>query len=295
MVSTAASTLVIECPQCGTRYQLPEGTISDNGRKVACAHCGETWTARPMALPALVSRDDDLFDEEAEADLDAAFAAAESALAETTPHHGERRQPPSEIGPSVAPTGDDEGVPAGGDRRLGKLQRDFRQRQAVLNRRLPFARLRRGVRVAAVAMLLLLVGAGIAFRTEIVRQLPDLAGMYEALGLGVNVVGLEFREMTTLIALRGSDRVMQVDARIFSVAARPVPVPRVLVTVLDEAGEPLYEWSALAAATDLRPGEVASFTTQLASPPPNAARVRLSFADGTSPAGAAVAAPLERV
>ena len=41
---------------------------------------------------------------------------------------------------------------------------------------------------------------GCCFRTEIVRLVPDMAGVYSALGLGVNVVGLEFSDVSTLMS-----------------------------------------------------------------------------------------------
>ena len=46
--------------------------------------------------------------------------------------------------------------------------------------------------------------------------------------VGVNVVGLEFRDVKTLLALRRGADVMQVDARIYSVAAGNTPVPPVV-------------------------------------------------------------------
>ena len=221
MVSPAASTVVIECPHCGTRYQLPEGTVSAQGRKVACAHCGETWTARPLALPAptAAEAEDVLFDEEAEADLDAAFAEAEAIATAADPQRADRERTLAEIRGAVTPPIDGQAVSPAADKGFRKLQRDFRRRQAVLNRRLPFAKLRRGVRLAAVAALLLLIATGIVFRAEIVRQVPDLAGMYEALGLGVNVVGLEFREVTTLVTVRG-------DSRVFTPPCAPQSCPK---------------------------------------------------------------------
>jgi hypothetical protein len=134
-----------------------------------------------------------------------------------------------------------------------------------------------------------IVGA-VALLTEIVRQFPDLAGAYEALGLVVNIVGLEFRDVTTLVTLRGGQNVMRVDGRIYSVAVRDVAVPPIVVTLLDAAGMKLYEWSVLAQARDLEPGEVVDFSTQLTSPPQGAARVRLSFTDSRTRSEIPVAA-----
>jgi hypothetical protein len=113
---------------------------------------------------------------------------------------------------------------------------------------------------------------------EIVRQFPDMAGVYERLGLGVNVVGLDFREVKTLRTLRRGEDVLIVNALIFSASSRPVIVPPVIVTLLDEKGVPLYEWSVAPAVAELEPGEVIDFETELANAPAEARDVRLTFA-----------------
>lgn len=305
MASPVTSTLVIACPDCGTRYRLPPDAIGPKGRKVACAHCGGTWHAK--AGDAGEADADRLFDEEAEAALDAAFAAAERVLAAPQkpapyPAAAEPDHPDPEAGPpdrsiaeikaAIAPRSRPNKRPDSADDK--KRQKDFRKRQAATVSRLPLARVRRSLRIAGLSALALLLVGGTVFRTDIVRQFPDLAGVYEAVGLGVNLVGLEFRDVTTLVTLRNGAKVMQVDARIYNVAARSVVVPPVVVTLLDEAGTPLYEWSATPEAHDLEGGEVVDFKTQLNAPPEGAARVRLAFSDGKARPRGAVTAAFER-
>lgn len=279
MASPLASTVVIECPHCGTRYQLPAEAIGPKGRQVACAHCGKTWQAKATAA-APVNDPDRLFDPVEEQALDDAFAAEEMAVRAPASDPAETGMKSiADITAAIAPKPKPiETKPdAAGDR---SRQRAFNKRQAARSKQSPLARMRRVVRLAGVSLLLVLIGAGMAFRTEIVRQFPDLAGAYEALGLGVNIVGLEFRDVTTLVTLRGGSRVMQVDARIYSVAARDVAVPPVVVTLLDANNTPLYEWSVAPAAKTLEPGEVVDFSAQLNTPPLAATRVRLTFIDG---------------
>lgn len=280
MVSPLVSTVVIECPNCGTRYQLPADTIGPQGRQVACAHCGEAWKAKAIAQPEAADADD-IFDDAAESELDAQFGAAQAAAAEDDPDREDRERTLAEIRAAVAsgrqPNPAPPGPPATG---LKRLQRDFTRRQAAANKRLPLARARRVIRLVSVTALVLLIGAGVLFRTDVVRQFPDLAGAYDALGLGVNVVGLEFRDVTTLVTLRNGNREMRVDGRIFSIAARRVAVPRTVVTLLDDNGNPIYEWSIPPEVPELQPGEVVDFTAQLTSPPDAATRVRVGFADG---------------
>lgn len=316
MASPQSQTVVIVCPHCATRYQVPSDTIGAEGRQVACAHCGKAWTAHaldvsppppkpklvqapaPAASPVEPDDDDMLFDSTAEAELDAVFAAEQKAVAEAksaselaTAALSTILAPPSEpvrsieeIKAAIAPKPSAAPPRVNNPEKTRQQQKAFSLRQDSLIRQLPLARVRRTMRMVGLICLVLLIGCGFTFRTQIVRAFPDLAGAYAALGLGVNIVGLEFRDVKTLVSLRKGAEVMQVDARIYSVAAGTVPVPPVLVTLLNAENLPLYEWSVTPDVRELTPGEIIDLTTQVTSPPPGATRIRLTFTNGRAPA-----------
>lgn len=288
--------MIITCPHCQTRYQIALETIGSAGRKVQCANCGEAWQAapefpKPRPKPTLVQPgdeypDDKLFDETDEAALDAQFAEQEREAASETRDTAEA--PESEYadyveveeetaiaqpGPSVDPA------------LARKQQRAFFRRQNARGRKLPLARVRRTARIVVALVLIALVTGGIALRTSIVRQLPSLAGLYESIGLGVNVVGLEIRDLKTMRSQRGGNDILSIDSRIYSVSNRTVTVPSLVVTLLDDKGDALYEWSVTPQARDLAAGEVIQFSTELPKPPAGAAQVKLTFASsrGQSP------------
>ncbi len=146
-------------------------------------------------------------------------------------------------------------------------------------RALPFARFRRAARLGALGLLIGILALGMLFRTDIVRQFPALAEVYASLGIEVNVVGLKFRDVKTLLGLSEGRNVMRITAKIYSIAAANVIVPGVLVTLLDDGGNPIYQWSVTPAVRDLDPNEVTDFSTQVTSPPEGATRVRLTFTD----------------
>ena len=52
--------MLIACPACQTRYDVPPGALGENGRTVRCAQCGNSWFAAPDAIadPAPVAADD---------------------------------------------------------------------------------------------------------------------------------------------------------------------------------------------------------------------------------------------
>ena len=290
MLSSQSALVVIACPHCGTRYQVPPETLGQSGRRVSCAHCSKAWLAEAPTPP----NEDRLFSPLEEEELDREFNALEKGV--PAPESIRRmlpgnEPPPPEVVKSIAeikaaitpkivepsqsepqqhkPTAAEKAA----NGRLEKRQRKFGEA-------LPAARLLRAIRLAAVLLLVAIVAGGYWFRTEIVRLVPDMAGVYSALGLGVNVIGLEFSDVSTIMTRRGSDGVLSVIAKIRAVEPRRVSVPPVVVTLLDEHGTAVYQWSVMPAASDIAPAEALDFTAELASPPTTATQLKLGFAEG---------------
>ena len=277
MVQPEPKGVVIVCPHCGTRYQLSAETIG-SGRLVQCAACMQSWQA---TVPGSVSftpplhDEDQLFDADAEAELDANFEVEERRATQIAPVRDAPpapRAPPAP--PSVAPRG------TGADAGRRQQQKDYTERRKSVRRTLPVHRFRRIARLVGIAVLVLIIGGGVVMRTEIVRLVPDLAGFYQVLGLGVNVIGLEFRNVRTQRALRDGVEQLSVEARIVGVSPRRVVVPPVVVTLLDAGGQSVYEWSVTPSARDLEAGEAVDFATTLTDPPDGAETVRLTFTNG---------------
>ena len=261
--------MIITCPHCQTKYQVAYEAIGSAGRKVQCAHCRRAWNQVPVPASDVDGRDrlseqsDQLFDAIAEDALDEAMAAEASAAAAEQRWAGGNQVPP---------------LPGVDAAELQKQQMAFLRRQNAMISSLPLARLRRAARIAGVVILTGLVGGAYFARVPIVERYPDLAGVYEAVGLGVNVVGLDFSNLETIKALSGGNDVLTVSAQIVGRAARPVAVPPVVVSLLDQEGQAVYEWSVAPRVPDLMAGERATFDTRLSLPPSEAVRVRLSFA-----------------
>ncbi len=282
MSSADLATVVIACPHCGTRYQVPFSTIGSDGREVQCAQCGKSWHAHADAPPPAIEPDR-LFPED-EAALDFAFEAEEKAVAPATfPHPASIPLEPdhertlAEIRAAIAPKVKKNPANAVDPAAIKKATASFARRQRKVVGRLPFARVRRTARLGALVLLVSMLVLGFSLRTDLVRWFPSLAGLYASIGLPVNVVGLEFQDSKTINTLREGKMVMRVSARIRSVASRPVHVPPILVSLLNAKGTAVYEWTVSPSIAELEPGEVMDFTTEVNSPPDGAASVRLSF------------------
>lgn len=279
MQSSQAHAVVITCPNCGTRYQVPPDALGASGRKVSCAECGTAWLATPAPPPSepeLPPEDEDR--------LDAAFAAEQAALlAEAVENEADaihEEVAEAESRPVISPA----------VRAQKKAEGRFRRRQRTIENRLPAARLRRLARVGVFAALAGMLAGLYAFRVDMVWVVPDLAGLYAAFGMPVNIVGLDFADVTTEMARRDGVDVLAVTGTIYPVTAREVGVPPVLVEIRDRNGQSLYQWSVTLPQRTVGPGETVRLATELASPPAGATSVRLSFATGSgglaAPAGA---------
>lgn len=261
--------MIITCPHCQTKYQVTYEAIGSAGRKVQCAHCHQAWDQRPApAEPEIAtappSESDRLFDAMSEDALDEALVQEEQVVA-------------AEKARSAATSAPETPRPAPNAAEIKKRQADFSKRHNAMISRLPLARLRRAARIGGVLMLAGLVGGAYFGRVAIVERYPDLAGLYDAVGLGVNVVGLDFSNLETLRTLSGGNEVLMVSAQIVGLTAKPSRVPPIVVSLLDEKDQPVYEWSVTPRVRDLMAGERATFDTRLSLPPSEAQRVRLRF------------------
>lgn len=281
--------MIITCPHCQTKYQVTYEAIGSAGRKVQCAHCQQAWQQSPLDKePPPTPEQAKASEAFSEDSLDEAMEAEERKVA-AKPEPAPPPSPPEAKPKAAKPAKPDK--PAKGKKaESGKSeasvakqrQKDFFKRQSAIVAGLPVARLRRTLRIVGTLALVGVVAGAYFERIAVVERFPAMAGVYEAVGLGVNVVGLEFSDVTTMQSLRDGQEVLAVSAQIVGLMPRPVAVPAVVVTLLDGNGQGIYEWSVSPAVQDLMAGERATFNTQLTMPPGDAARVRLSFAGGPS-------------
>ncbi|WEK04477.1 MAG: zinc-ribbon domain-containing protein [Candidatus Devosia phytovorans] len=274
--------MIITCPHCQTKYQVTYEAIGSAGRKVQCAHCQQAWQQKPLdpdagATPeqkqASVAMTEDAMDDAIAAEADSVIVENARKLRQEKAAE-EAQQRAAAAAAAVASKAE--------AAMLKKRQKDFLRRHSAMVADLPLARLRRTFRVMGVLALAGVLALGYFGRVQVVQQYPAMAGVYESLGLGVNVVGLDFSDVTTQQSSRDGREMLAVSAQIVGLETEPVPVPAVVVTLLDTHGQGIYEWSVTPSVRDLMAGERATFDTQLTLPPGDAASVRLSFAGGQS-------------
>jgi len=253
--------------------------IGKSGRKVRCANCQKDWRAFAEQAsdgqnqPGGAQKQEVSNKKPDEDEMDAEFEALEK---ENQPpealKQGEKKQ---QKGPKEKSSDNLS--------KSAQQRADMEWRKSTINRTMPRAKRRRAVRIAGTVVFTLLILFVVIFRGNIVRAFPDLAGVYQSIGLGVNVVGLEFLNVETLKSLNDGGDILYINAEINSVSLRQVNVPRVMVSLLDEDGISIFNWSVTLKDPVVMPGEWIALHTQLSSPPKDMKSVRLTFESATRP------------
>ncbi len=238
----------VSCPNCATRFRIPDGAIGEGGRKVRCSKCGHMWHQAPAgAEPESGAQDESAADSAAKTD-DAEGEENPSIRPEVLGAGGEIDTPP----------------PIGGD--LLSDRPSF-EAEAAANRK-------SGSGLATALWLLLLVvvvGAVAAawYKQDwIVANYPAAAPIYERLGL-VEAEGpppLAIRDVRSIIRNVDGERRYLITGTIENTSEEPHSIPPMRGLILDGAGEELVGWDFQAGAETLAGASSLIFETSVAAP-----------------------------
>ncbi|HEY0570164.1 MAG TPA: zinc-ribbon domain-containing protein [Enterovirga sp.] len=115
------------------------------------------------------------------------------------------------------------------------------------------------------------------FRTTLVRIAPESAAVFAAVGLPVNLLGLQLSGVKSDIGQEGEAQVLVVTGEIANETDRPKQVPPVAFTIEGENGATLYSWTDKSTGGEIAPHATARFQARLASPPPDGRHVLVTF------------------
>ena len=124
------------------------------------------------------------------------------------------------------------------------------------------------------------------------RALPPMAGAYSAIGLPVNLAGLELRDLHSRIVMDGARKVLTIEGEIVNIRREPNRVPPVALAVRGENGLDRYAWTTPAPKSRLEPGEKIAFRARLASPPEDGADVLVTLREAGGDEGGAKSSDL---
>jgi hypothetical protein len=237
--------MIVTCPACATRHDFPNALRAPGDVRITCRACGHRW---------IELEDDDIIDVEP---VRRFGSHAPSRLIEHDDRDYVREPDDSEVQRLVEAA--------------HLAQEQFAARQAARRQA------RRQWLIYSAIALAPFFGLGF-FPEKVVSAAPAVFKVYEAIGVGINIYGLEIRRVQQQHTLVKGVRVLTIRGDIVNVTDEQRKIPWLRFGLRDETSAEVYTWTLDTASRPLRGGEVTSFVTRVAAPPDKAVDVQIRFA-----------------
>jgi hypothetical protein len=240
---TAADTaisdqVVIKCPACGACESADPIVLAD-APTIVCRECGETWPS----VPKRTRRRTNLIAASAEEEAEAEVIEA-------------RRRPLVTFSDGAEKAW------------AAKMEGDYWPE--------PPRRSRMPATAAAMASVFFFA-AFLGGREAAVAALPDLAGLYAAIGLPVNLGGLAIEDVTAERTKQAAGTRLTVSGTIRNVSGGELDVPPISAILYDSAMMPMATHGFETESATLAPGGETQFLMEFAAVPEQAEEVAVRF------------------
>lgn len=285
----------IACPNCSTKYSLKEKALGASGRKMKCVKCEHVWLALPTQdiapPPAKLPQS---------SDAEETFASAQAPNTDNVSESWDEEQWDQDLVSELdkdakeASTTQKQTNQPISHYETASEAKEKRSLRYILARCIAMAKaglssvwnallwlkslnLKEQIAVATgLLMPLVLVGGVYVSREGMVKQFPDLASLYESLGVGVNLQGLAFEDVRTIRRPENGIAVLVVEGAIRNITSETKQIPK-LHFILSGRNREVYSWQDETIVEQIPSGERVEFRTVLASPPDVADRLHVRF------------------
>jgi hypothetical protein len=133
--------------------------------------------------------------------------------------------------------------------------------------------------VVAVGLGVAVLAALVGLRRPIVEAVPPLGGVFAAIGLPVNLLGVELDDVTASRVFRGGYEHLRVEGAVVSVAAEAVALPPVEIVLVGSDGAEIDRGTAVLGAGVIAAGGTIRFAAEFADPPAEATGIAVRLGD----------------
>ncbi len=238
--------MILTCTSCSTRYYADDAAIGPAGRTVRCAACGFSWFAEPQLELRMTA--------------DASTTPAEPAREPLTRERVERlRRAAEQAGPAPSAAA------------------KFRAQQAERMRK-DRARAAIAVWGATGAAVAASTAGMVIFRQDVAEIWPRSASAFAALGLDVNVYGLEFYDLAVERAFDGPTPILLVSGEVRNIGRDEKLVPPVRLSLRDSRSHEIFELVNSITDQPVEAGAAIPFQIRVENPPADAVDLEATFA-----------------
>lgn len=277
--------MLIECPNCNAKYDLPSEAFGAKGREMRCVKCDHEWFQTETGALASSQDTGHLTSPQERESFDPpipSIAMLDTEQEEDVRETDEPLEPSiddddsgTSIPDGIKPIDDNIEIIIGADSDLS----DVEENEKPQHKKTSAMAKANGI-FAAILIWLVIAGAMVLWRGPILSAWPKMAGVYDMVGIELPLKGREFVVESLNATLEKHDNgkaFIVLKGRVLNMSSKPVTSPKMVATLHDTSGKKVGSWIIEAPSGIIEPGAGFSISSDNPALSEDISDVRLSF------------------